>query len=62
MFTYCRINRIQRKEEEGDNGIMSIRSEDIIAGTHGDTGFGLEKDQLFLKDWSKGEKARYGHG
>lgn len=53
MFTYYRINRIQREEEEGDNKIMSARSEDIIARTQGEIRLGLEKDQ-FLKDRRKG--------
>lgn len=55
MFTYYRINRIQREEEEGDNRIMSARrSEDIIARTQGEIRLGLEKDQFFLKDRRKG--------
>lgn len=50
MFTYYRINRIQREEGEGDNRIMSARrSEDIIARTQGEIHLGLEKDQI-LKD------------
>lgn len=54
MFTYYRINRIQREEGEGDNRIMSARrSEDIIARTQGEIRLGLEKDQ-FLKDRRKG--------
>lgn len=61
MFTYYRINRIQREEEEEDNRIMSVRrSEDIIARRQGETSLGLEKDQIFLKDRNKGGKARYG--
>lgn len=61
MFTYYRINRIQREEEEGDNRIKSVRrSEDIIAGTQREISLGLEKDQIFLKNRSKGGKARYG--
>lgn len=38
------------------------RSEDILAGAHGEISFGLEKEQLFLKDRSRGEKAKCGHG
>jgi len=34
------------------------RSEDILAGTYGEISFGLQKEQLFLKDRSRGGKVR----
>lgn len=39
--------------------MMSLRrSEDILAGMNGEISFGLEKEQLFLKDRSRGGKVR----